>query len=206
MMDRSYGYEGIAAAFLAGRGGPATAAVGATAVRAWARALPPEATVLDVGCGSGIPITQVLIEEGLDVYAVDASPSLTAAFRDHFPDTPIACEAVEDSRFFNRSFDAIVAWGLVFLLPADTQVDLLRRLAAVLTSGGRLLFTSPSQVCMWTDVMTGRQSQSLGAKVYRETLVAAGLSDIREYDDEGQNHYYDAGNPASTNSGATAAV
>jgi hypothetical protein len=38
-MDRSNGYEGFAAAFLAGRGDPATAGIGVTTVRAWARTL-----------------------------------------------------------------------------------------------------------------------------------------------------------------------
>ena len=196
-MDRSNGYESIAAAFLAGRGNPAKAQVGAAAVRAWARRLPPRATVLDLGCGCGIPITQILIEEGLEVYAVDASPSLAAAFRERFPGVPIACEAAEESPFFHRSFDAIVAWGVLFLLPADEQVVLLPRMAAALTPGGRLLYTSPSQVCEWSDAMTGRQSRSLGAEAYRGVLLAAGLIDLREYDDEGENHYYDAGKPGA---------
>jgi SAM-dependent methyltransferase len=85
MMDRSNGYEGVAAAFLAGRGGPASAGIGASTVRAWARTLPSGIAVLDLGCGSGIPITQVLVEEGFEVYGVDASPSLAAAFRERFP-------------------------------------------------------------------------------------------------------------------------
>lgn len=68
-MDRSNGYEGVAAEFLAGRGGPRSAGVGATAVRNWARMLPRGSAVIDLGCGSGLPITAVLIAEGLNVYA-----------------------------------------------------------------------------------------------------------------------------------------
>jgi hypothetical protein len=53
-------------------------------------------------------------------------------------------------------------------------------------------FTSPTQACTWTDVLTGRPSQSLGAQAYEATLSAAGLTLDAEYADEGDNHYYGA--------------
>jgi hypothetical protein len=40
--------------------------------------------------------------------------------------------------------------------------------------------------------MTGLESRSLGAVEYRSQLAAVGLSVIREYEDEGENHYFDA--------------
>src|SRR5512133_83658 len=114
--DRSNGYEGIAAEFLAGRGRAPSTAVGTREVRNWARTLPPGAAVIDLGCGSGLPITKVLVSEGLNVYGVDASPSFVHAFRRNLPEIPVVCEAVEDSSFFDRTFDGVLAWGLIFLL------------------------------------------------------------------------------------------
>src|SRR6266536_3222402 len=102
MTDRSNGYEGVAAEFLAGRGRAPSTAIGTRAVRDWARTLPRGAAVIDVGCGSGLPITKVLVSEGLNVYAIDASPSLVKAFRRNLPERAVACESVEDSLFFNR--------------------------------------------------------------------------------------------------------
>ncbi|HET7603854.1 MAG TPA: class I SAM-dependent methyltransferase, partial [Gemmatimonadales bacterium] len=153
----------------------------------------PHATILDLGCGSGLPLTQVLIDEGHSVCAVDASPTLVAAVRQQFPDVPVACESVEQSTFFERHFDAVLAWGLWFLLPKATQLELLGRVATALNPGGRFLFTAPAQACAWRDAMTGEESRSLGAEVYRARLAELGFSVIREYDDEGENHYYDAG-------------
>src|SRR5262245_60327577 len=143
MVDRSNGYEGVAAEFLAGRGGPRSARIGAEMVRKWARQLPAGTTVLELGCGSGVPITEVLVEEGLAVHGVDAAPSLVAAFKVRFPGTPVACEPVEESAFFGRQFDAVLSWGLMFLLPEPDQLALIRRIGDVLKPGGRLLFTSP---------------------------------------------------------------
>lgn len=192
MPDRSNGYETVAAEFLARRGGAPATAIGATAVCEWARRLPSGAAVIDLGCGSGLPITKVLVDQGLTVCAVDASPSLVEAFRYNLPDIPVACEPVQDSLFFDRRFDGVVAWGLMFLLQSEEQHYLIRRMSDILVPGGRLLFTSPPVPVVWKDAMTGLESRSLGAVEYRKQLSAVGLSVIREYDDEGQNYYFDA--------------
>jgi 2-polyprenyl-3-methyl-5-hydroxy-6-metoxy-1,4-benzoquinol methylase len=70
----STGYEHVAAEFIAGRGS-ANSAIETSAVVDWAQTLPLDATVLDLGCGTGAPISQVLIERGLKVYGVDAFPT-----------------------------------------------------------------------------------------------------------------------------------
>jgi len=192
MVDRSNGYEGVAAEFLAWRGGPGASRIGAEAVRRWARRLPEGSTVLDLGCGSGVPITEVLIELGLAVYGVDASPSLVSAFQKRWPHTPIKCEAVEESAFFGRTFDAVLAWGLMFLLSASDQRKLIGRTSEALKAGGLLLFTSPAEAVTWNDVMTGQSSRSLGAPEYRRLISSSGLAVVDEYDDEGKNHYFEA--------------
>ena len=40
--------------------------------------------------------------------------------------------------------------------------------------------------------MTGLESRALGAGEYRRYMSAVGLSVASEYEDEGQNHYFDA--------------
>src|SRR6516165_2330521 len=41
-------------------------------------ALPAEATVLELGCGSGSPVAKHMAEHGLHVTGVDSSPTLTS--------------------------------------------------------------------------------------------------------------------------------
>ena len=117
-IDRSNGWEAVATEFVRGR---QQSRVGVTTVRAWGQSLPQGASVLDLGCGSGVPIAEALVANGFDVHGVDASPTRCAEFRRRFPHAHIACEAVEESAFFDRSFDAAIAWGLLFLLPPPTQ-------------------------------------------------------------------------------------
>lgn len=193
-VDPSSGYEAVSQEFLArrGSGSSRSIAIGVKEVRNWARTLPHGSSVIDLGCGPGYPITAVLVEEGLEVFGVDAAPSFVAAFRRNLPGIPIVCEQVQQSTFFSRTFDAILAWGLMFLLQAEDQHKLIRRFADLLVPEGRLLLTSTAKAAVWNDAMTGLESISLGAEQYRKLLEAAGLSVAKEYEDEGQNHYFDA--------------
>jgi SAM-dependent methyltransferase len=138
------------------------------------------------------PITEVLVAEGLNVFGVDAAPSFVQAFRRNLPNTPVVCEAIQDSRFFDRTFDGVLASGLMFLLCPEDQRRLIQRIADIMVPGGRLLFTSPAEPLVWNDAMTGLESRSLGAQEYRKQLSAVGFSISSEYEDEGQNHYFDA--------------
>jgi 2-polyprenyl-3-methyl-5-hydroxy-6-metoxy-1,4-benzoquinol methylase len=84
-MDRSNGYEGVAAEFLARRGSRTrSAGIGVKMVRNWAKSLPRGAAVIDLGCGPGFPITEVLVAEGLRVFGVDIfRPSIPTQFPKH---------------------------------------------------------------------------------------------------------------------------
>jgi SAM-dependent methyltransferase len=186
-IDPSHGWNAIADEFVAARSD-----IGAEVVRRWARRLPSGGTVVDVGCGSGAPVSAVLVEEGFKVFGIDASAALVAAFRRRFPSAEVACEAAESSGFFQRRFDGAVAIGLLFLLPADDQREVIDRVARALEPGGRFLFSAPRQPCEWNDSLTGRPSVSLGEEEYRGALERAGLRLAGHHVDEGRNDYFDA--------------
>lgn len=186
----STGYEDVAAEFISGRGS-SSSGIGVSVVADRSKTLPRSASVLDVGCGTGVPISQVLIESGFEVYGVDASPTIVAAFRARFPNVPVECAAVENSDFFARTFDGVVGWGLFFLLDAEVQRRLIEKIAVVLRSGGRLLFTAPKESGSFPpDIMTGRPQFSLGYEEYRKALDAHGMSLEGTAVDIGGNHYY----------------
>jgi len=185
-MDRSNGYEAIAEQFIAAR----NPEMGAAMVRAWVDSLPAGASVLDLGCGHGEPIGRILCAAQCRIFAVDASERLLAEFRKRFPAASAEHAAVEESRLFARSFDGIVAWGLLFLLAAETQKLVLGKAAKALNPQGKLLFTAPREAAAWPDAMTGKESISLGREVYRRILVAEGLALEQERRDGGGNYYY----------------
>ncbi|MEL7129071.1 MAG: class I SAM-dependent methyltransferase [Pseudomonadota bacterium] len=185
--DPSNGYEAIAERFMSVR-----STSGQAVVRAWAMGLDPGSTIVDVGAGSGKPLTSVLIDLGLNVSAIDAAPSMVAAFKRHFPDVEVSCEQAERSAFFGRTFDAILAVGLVFLLTEQAQRKLFRRMAKAMKPGGRILFSAPQEAGSWEDVLTGRLSHSLGIDVYRNLLAEHGLVLSGGHVDAGGSYYYAA--------------
>ena len=188
MTDPSNGYEAIADDFVSGR--VRSPIIGVATVREWARALPRSGAVLDVGCGTGVPISQTLIELGFRVHGVDASPTMIAGFRARFPDVPSECAPAETSRLLAGTYDAVVAWGLVFLLTPDAQALVIRRMGEALADGGHLFFTAPREIGTWSDNLTGLTSYSLGYETYMGLLRGAGLTPTGNARDEGDNHYY----------------
>lgn len=186
--DPSGGWEAIAADFLAARSG-----IGGGVVRQWSTSLPPGGDVVDIGCGSGVPVSQVLVEAGLKICGIDASPTLLSAFRQRFPEAPAACEAAQDSAFFGRQFDGAIAVGLMFLLSENDQARLIARVGQALKPGGRFLFSAPRMPCAWPDLQTGRSSVSLGEAAYGRLLAEAGMHIIGGDVDEGGNYYYSCG-------------
>jgi SAM-dependent methyltransferase len=186
--DASNGWEAVAPTIIESC---ARSTVGVTTIQAWTRSR-PGASVLDLGCGPGGPRSEVLIAKGFAVYGVDAAPSLSDVYRARYPTARVACESAEQTTFFGRTFDGALAWGLMFLLPADVQRRVIEQVARALNAGGQFLFTAPAQVCTWPDLSTGRMSVSLGATAYEAALASAGLSLVDRYVDEGENHYYAA--------------
>jgi 2-polyprenyl-3-methyl-5-hydroxy-6-metoxy-1,4-benzoquinol methylase len=191
LQDKSNGYEAAARQFMASR----NPQIGTHTGREWSRGIARGSTILDLGCGHGVPISQVLIDEGFDMYGVDASPTLIAAFRERFPNAHAECAAVEDSEFFWRAFDGVVAVGLMFLLPPNVQATVIRKIGSSLNPAGKFLFTSPKEAATWRDILTGRESVSLGAERYLQILHTEGLLLVDEQSDERGNHYYLASKP-----------
>ncbi|HTJ56143.1 MAG TPA: methyltransferase domain-containing protein [Devosiaceae bacterium] len=104
--------------------------------------LPEDATVLDIGCGSGKPLARALTERGCKITGIDASPEMIAMCRADFP---YADWHVADMRelALPRSFDGILAWDSFFHLSFDDQrkmfpifrVHAAERAAVMFTSG-----------------------------------------------------------------------
>jgi cyclopropane fatty-acyl-phospholipid synthase-like methyltransferase len=186
-MDQSNGWDSIADSFITSR----NPVIGVKILEAWTRLLVPGATVLDIGCGFGVPNAEILLNAGFNVFGIDASRTMIHEMRRRFPEIAASCETAETSNFFNMKFDGMIAIGLMFLLPEKNQLTVLKRVSKALNANGRFLFTAPHQVCTWNDVLTKRKSRSLGKDVYARHLSKQGLVLVDEYTDEGDNHYFD---------------
>ena len=188
-MDAAAAYEANAHAFIRGRD---RSPVGIRVVEQWARTLSKGATVIEMACGGGYPVTTVLYAAGLQLWAVDASPTLVAAFQTRFPKIPVQCERVQNSSFFGRKFEGAIAIGLLFLLAESDQAALIARVSRIVVPGGRFLFTAPLEVGTWADINTGLECRSLGHVRYEELLTQSDFRVVATHVDEGASNYYEA--------------
>jgi len=119
-------------------------------------------TLLDLGCGPGVPIAQYLSERGLVVTGVDGAATMIDLFRQN---VPLATAYHEDMRglALDRTFDAILAWDSFFHLSADEQQEMFLILARHAAPNAALLFTTGSEA-------GERWGQVAGDAVYHASL------------------------------------
>jgi cyclopropane fatty-acyl-phospholipid synthase-like methyltransferase len=103
-------------------------------------ALDAGASVLDVGCGSGVPVGRLLAERGFRLTGLDTSAALLAQARENVPG---ATFVHGDMRVVTLagSFDAIIAWDSVFHVPRADHAAVFARFAQWLRPQGGLLLS-----------------------------------------------------------------
>ena len=127
----------------------------------------------------------------MQLWAVDSSPTLVAEFQSRFPAIPVQCARVQESDFFDRTYEGAIAIGLIFLLSESDQSTLISRVSKILVPRGRFLFMAPIERGDWIDMNTGLKCRSLGRASYDEYLREAGFQAVATFTDEGANNYYD---------------
>ena len=187
--DSTVAYEKHALSFLRCRD---NSEIGVQVANRWARSLRNNAKVIEIGCGGGIPVTRSLVNAGLKLWAIDASPTILAVFKDRFPDIPAQCATVLECDYFQRKYDAAISIGLIFLLSERDQIRMVARVSEILRAGASFLFTAPVEVGTWADIVTGHRCLSLGRDVYERALENSGFRVVGRYEDNGKNNYYEA--------------
>ncbi len=129
------GYDRCAAAYVSERADETNPELAALADR-----LDGSATVLDIGCGAGVPITRPLAQR-FDVTGVDISPEQIRLARDNVPEANFLCSDIMSASFPPAAFDAVVAFYAIIHLPREEHAELLCRIHGWLKPGGYLLAT-----------------------------------------------------------------
>ncbi|KXG52312.1 Methyltransferase type 11 [Penicillium griseofulvum] len=102
-------------------------------------------SILEVGCGAGVPCTQLLAShEYISVTANDISDTQIAMAKKRLPESVNLIPGdMMELQFSQEQFDAVVAMYSIFHLPRDEQTTILRRIFDWLKPGGRLLANFP---------------------------------------------------------------
>jgi len=138
--------------------------------------LPAGSAILDVGCGSGLPIGRELLRRGFEVTGVDGAETMLSMFRRNLPSAP---SHLMDMRRLSlgRRFSGLLAWDSFFHLSPDDQRSMFARFQAHAAPDAALMFTSGNEEGSAIGDLEGDPLYhgSLDATEYRELLNRAGF-------------------------------
>jgi SAM-dependent methyltransferase len=147
--------------------------------------LTPESRVLDLGCGSGVPVARALAEAGHQVVGVDISEVQVQRARELVPRGEFLQADATKLDLPGESFDAVVSFYALIHIPLDEQLPLLQRIAGWLRPGGRFVGTTGHQAWTgadenWLDGGAPMWWSHADAATYRAWLEQSGLVVERE--------------------------
>jgi len=136
----------------------------------------PGRRVLDLGCGSGRPIAQYLVDRRCRITGIDGSPAMIDLFRRNVPGAEAQLADMR-SLELGRAFDAILAWDSLFHLSPDDQRAAFSVFAAHAAPNAALMFTAGPTAGEPIGNVAGRKvyHASLDPEQYRHELAAAGF-------------------------------
>jgi SAM-dependent methyltransferase len=119
--------------------------------------VPAGASILDLGCGCGVPVTRWLVEGGFDVTGIDLSPVQIERARHLIPRATFLCADIAEIELPAASQDAIVSFFAIIHLPVAQQQALFAAIHSWLRPGGWFMAT------LGTRPWTGTEDNWLGA-------------------------------------------
>lgn len=103
--------------------------------------LQPDCKVLELGCGAGVPCTQILAEHCPDglMTGVDISAAQLDLARQNVPRAQLLKSDMMDLEFEKESLDAVVGFYSLMHLPREEQAVLMKRIGKWMNEEGWLL-------------------------------------------------------------------
>ena len=140
------------------------------------------ASVLDIGCGAGVPVTRLLAER-FRVTGVDASSEMIRLARANVPDASFIQSDMRSVEFDDSTFDAAVAFFSLFHIPREDHPRLFSRIRDWLKPGGYLMCTLSldSEAGYTEDDFFGAKMywSNYGLSEYEEMLAGIGFTMLR---------------------------
>ncbi|MFQ5884193.1 MAG: class I SAM-dependent methyltransferase [Thermoplasmata archaeon] len=103
--------------------------------------LPKNASILDLGCGPGIPYDKYLVERAFKVTGVDSSQKHINLAKRNVPGATFVRGDMTSVDFGEESFDAIVSLYAIFHIPKKEHRDLFLKIHRTLKENGLTLVT-----------------------------------------------------------------
>lgn len=103
--------------------------------------IPQHSEILDLGCGSGKPIADYLLQHDHKIIGVDSSDVMIEMAQQNFPEQRWL-QADMRTVEFDQKFNAILAWDSFFHLTPNDQRQMFSQFARFAQQGTALMFSS----------------------------------------------------------------
>lgn len=140
--------------------------------------LPKNPSVLDFGCGTGIPFDKYLAEHSCEITGIDISKKHIDQAKKNIP----RAEFIKGdfSRInVQKTFDAIISLYAIFHIPREEHKDLFKKMAEILNKNGAILVTlgTTNEKCIeakdWCDAKMAWSTYD--PEMYKKMLNEAGF-------------------------------
>jgi len=98
--------------------------------------VPVSPRILELGCGSGVPITRMLLDRGAQVVANDLSSKQISMAKQRCPEATFVPGDMTALTFEDGSFDGVVSFYAIFHLPRAEQKGMLAKILSWMKPGG----------------------------------------------------------------------
>jgi len=138
------------------------------------KSLPGGGKVLDLGCGSGMPIGKKLHAEGLVVVGVDVSDEMVSEYQKNVPEATTYRTPMTEINF-NEEFDGVISsFSMLCLPPEDFSLVAHKAVLALKTSGWFFLLLNEG------DSKKGAVQEVQGQQMYSTGMSEKEVRDIFE--------------------------
>lgn len=120
--------------------------------------LPEKSKILDLGCGTAVPIGNLIIRAGHSYTGVDSSAKMLDIAKKELPDGIFLLADVREIKL-SKLYEGIICWDSVFFhLNRNEHAGMLKKIYKMLQSHGKLIFTTGgSDHLAFTDSMFGEK-------------------------------------------------
>lgn len=154
--------------------------------------LPKQSTILDLGCGAGIPVDDILLKAGHSVVGIDISNEQIKLARKNCPHGQFLVGNISDLAENEYEVDAVISFYTIFHIPRESHGQWLKKISTYLKRRGLLLLTMGDREFEGEHVLHGTKmwSSQYGTAKNKSLIESAGFKIITDEIDNsgGERH------------------
>lgn len=156
--------------------------------------LAPNSTILDIGCGAGVPVDKFFLSHGYKIIGLDISEKQIELAKRNLPDGEFKVEDMSELEEKEYSVDAVVSFYAIFHTQRETHQELFNKINSFLPFGGLILVSMGVNEWEGKGQFHGDEMfwSHFGADKNREIIKNAGFEILFDEIDEngGEKHLF----------------